>query len=239
MVAGSGRRRDSPGGEFAGPGLSGVLADATAEALVGLHLLGLEEQGARVEQMFPHVALGFGGLAAADGVEDGLVKAQGVVAVDAFGGEHHHVEHGAMDDLEEAAEEAVAGGLENSAMEEEVGLDDVELIGSGSLDFGDGLAQDQELFGGGVAGCFFGQRGLDDEAGFDQLLLRSFVEQEEELHGLGEDGGGIVAEVGAVADALRDDAHHFEHLHDRPQRGAAYSEDEGEIALGGQLVTGS
>lgn len=84
---------DSAGDGFAGAGLSGGLADAAAEALFGLHLVGPDGQDARVDQVFPHVTLGLGEPAATDGIENGESAAYGRVRC--MRGEHHHAEHGA------------------------------------------------------------------------------------------------------------------------------------------------
>jgi len=64
------------------------------------------------------------------------------------------------------------------------------------------------------------------------------IEEDEELHGLAEDGGGALVEVGSVADALGDDAHDLEDFEGLAEGRAADAKGFGEFALGGEARAG-
>ena len=115
--------------------------------------------------------------------------------------------------MEETAGEAIAGGLEDGAMKEKVGGNELDAVGAFAvLKIGNGLPEQCDIVRGGAFGSLGGERRFHEEAKLGQLLHARIVEQEEELHGNGKDRGRIAIQVTAVADLLGDDAHDFEDL---------------------------
>ncbi len=201
-------------------------------------LAALGEEVLGVGEVRGHELRGELGVAGFDGGEDRAVEGHGVLEVDHLRGDHHHVEHGAVDGVEDASGEPVSGGLEDGAMEEEIGGDKLDAILLGVFEVGDGLAQECDVLGVGALGGGGGERRLHEETQLGEFLDGGVVEEEEEVHGYGEDGGRVAVEVAAVSDFLGDDAHDLQDLQGLSERRARHLEVGGEVALGGQFGAG-
>src|ERR1700722_7542973 len=188
--------------------------------------------------MIAHVALGLGPIPPLDRLEDCLVEGESMIAIHELRGQHHHVHHRTMDNLEKTAAEPIARAFENGAMKQQIGFDDPELVSPRSLNLGYGLPQHQDLLARSLFSRLGSKRRFDHQARFDQFLRGCFVQKEKELHRFGEYGRSVAVKVGTVADALRDDTHHFENLHHWTQRSPAHTEVKRKLALGRKLIAG-
>jgi hypothetical protein len=105
----------------------------------GLLVMDVKQEIACVGQVIGHKTRGEFRVALFDRYQDRLMKLQCVLQIDKLGGNHHHVEHCAVDSLKETPSEAIARGLKDGAMKEKVGGNEADAVVFAALKVDDGL----------------------------------------------------------------------------------------------------
>ncbi len=189
--------------------------------------------------MVLHGSAGLDGITGADGAEDlavhlgglfeGLRVAGGLAAIG--------VEIGG-DGLHEGAEDGVAGGPGDGAMEPDV-VDEVLLgVVEGGVHLGDLFGELRDVLVGGALGGEGGHVGLQDDAGLEHLPGKEAMESSEDGEGAGIERRGAAGDEGACAVAALEHAHGGEESDSGAEGRAADLELAGELALGREAVAG-
>jgi len=169
-------------------------------------------------------------------VHDGLVEGECVLEFYELRGDEHHLCHGSMDVVKEAAGGAVLGRPENGAVEEQIGRDELELVVGAVLEIEDGLPQHRDVFRSGALSGEASEAGLHEKTQFGEVFDGGVVEQEEELHRHGEYRCDIGIEIAAIADTLRNDTQNLKHFEGLAQGRSRDFEVCREFALGRESV---
>ena len=230
MSAVSGRR-------FCGTGLGSETAGVCAAAVDAFASDGLGDAG--VVEVLLHGDAGLGGVVGADGAVDLAVHLGGFLEIRSVddGLAAVLVEIGG-DGLHEGAEDGVAGGAGDGAMEADV-VDEVLLrIGKGGVHLGDLFGELGDVLVGGALGGQRGDVGLKDKAGLEHLPGKESMERSEDGKRAGIERGWAGGDEGAGAVAAFEDAHGGEEADAGAEAGAADLELAGELALGWKAVAG-
>ena len=99
----------------------------------------VKQEIACVGQVIGHKTRGEFRVALFDRDQDRLMKLQCVLQIDKLGGNHHHIEHCAVDRLKETPCKTIARGLEDGAMKEEVGGNEADAVVLAALKIDDRL----------------------------------------------------------------------------------------------------
>ncbi len=184
-----------------------------------------------------HGLAGLGGVVGADGAVDlavhlgGLFQVLGVLD----GLAAVAVEVGS-DGLHQGAEDGVAGGSGDGAVETDV-VDEVLLgVVEGGVHLGDLFGELGDVLVGGALGGEGGDVGLEDEAGFEHLPGEEAVERSEDGEGAGVEGRRAAGDEGSGAVAALEDAHGGEEADAGTEAGAADLEFACQFALGWEAV---
>jgi hypothetical protein len=186
-----------------------------------------------------HGAAGLGGVVGADGAVDLAVHLGGFLEVDGVddGLAAVLVEVGG-DGLHEGAEDGVAGGSGDGAVEADV-VDEVLVgVGEGGVHLGNLFGQFGDVLVGGTLGGEGGYVGFDDEARLKHLPGKEAVEGSEDREGAGVERGWARGDEGSGTVAAFEDSHGGEEADAGAKAGTADLELAGELALGWETVAG-
>ena len=190
-------------------------------------------------EMLLHNLAGVGGVVGADGAVDLAMHLGGLFeALGALNGLAAAFVEVGGDGLHEGAEDGVAGGTCDGAVEADV-VDEVLLrVVEGGVHLGDFFGELGEVLVGGALGGEGGEAGLEDEAGLEHLPREEAVESSEDGEGTGIEGGWAARDEGAGSVTAFEDAHGGEEADAGAEAGAGDFELAGEFALGREAVAG-
>ena len=126
-----------------------------------LLLAAVKQEIARVDQVTCHKARRQHGVTLLDCDHDRPMELKGVLDLDELRGNVDHVEHSAMDGVEEAFREAVPGCLKDSAMEEKIGRNEANVVAAAAFEVDDGLFKQRDILHIGPFGGLGCDRGLN------------------------------------------------------------------------------